>query len=140
MSLTAVVFKGRSSVERQTGLRDFDVDTYTGEIIPSASSILEFKFEDAISKRVHFGNISGVSHIKKIVRSVLKNRTSFVERLILYSGSHAGDKIENDLFNEILKEVNILENSSVSEAKKFAADIRCLVEAAIREGNPIVFV
>ena len=65
MSLTAVVFKGRSSVERQTGLRDFDVDTYTGEIIPSASSILEFKFEDAISKRVHFGNISGVSHIKK---------------------------------------------------------------------------
>lgn len=140
MSLTAIVFKGMPSVERQTGLRDFDIDTYTGEIVPHASSISKFKFEDAVSKRVHFGNISNVFHIKGIVRGVLKNRTSFLERLVLYSGSHAGDKIDSALFEEILQEVNILENSSVPEAKKFAADIRCLVEAAIREGNPIVFV
>ncbi|WP_379069976.1 hypothetical protein ACHMW4_02650 [Mesorhizobium sp. UC22_110] len=140
MSLTALVFKGMPSVERQAKLHDFDVDSYTGEIIPHDSSISNFNWQDAISTKVQFGNISNVYYIKSIVRKVLKNKTSFLERLVLYSGSHAGDKIESDLFEDILREVDVLEKSSVPEAKSFASDIRCLVEAAIREGNPIVFV
>ncbi|WP_448113252.1 hypothetical protein [Mesorhizobium amorphae] len=140
MSLTALVFKGMPSVERQTKLLDFDVDSYTGEIIPHGYSISNFNWEDVISTRVRFGNISNVYYIKNIVRKALKNKASFLERLILYSGSHAGDKIDSDLFEDIIREVDILEKSSVPEAKSFPSDIRCLVEAAIREGNPIVFV
>ncbi|MDX8527425.1 hypothetical protein RFM68_23265 [Mesorhizobium sp. MSK_1335] len=62
------------------------------------------------------------------------------ERLVLYSGSHSGDVIEEPSFGELERELKLIESSPDAYVLEFADGLSELIRMARREKNPIVFV
>ena len=68
---------------------------------------------------------------------------SIVRSQVLYSGTHCGDAIPVEqmlpLQDELFRLAHYAEQSDFPHLKQFVTDMLELVEAAKREGNPIVF-
>ena len=62
-----------------------------------------------------------------------------LERLVLYSGSHCGDVIEEPNFGELERELKIIVSSPDPDVRDFAIELAELIRVARREKNPIVF-
>ncbi|MEI9429701.1 hypothetical protein [Mesorhizobium sp. Cs1299R1N3] len=85
------------------------------------------------------GNISHIGALRgRIARHL--GKASALERLVLYSGSHAGDVIEETGFGEVEEELGLLETSPDEYLGRFASVMRAVIGAARQERNPIVFV
>jgi hypothetical protein len=140
MGLDALVFKSKASLENQFKGIAFDVDEHTGEASAFDDTDASIKFEDYVAKSVRFGNAAQISYLSHQVAEVLGSFNTFIERSVLYSGSHSGDVIEVDRLPELIEEVNKIRNSSSADVKRFAESLSSLVIVAQQNGNPIVFV
>jgi len=124
------------------------LDEPTGEYYVSdldLESAFEQKFprETRIAADKRIGNIALVSWLRERASLVLKDR-SIVLSKVLYSGSHSGDSIPVEqtlaLRDELLQLGGSVEQPDRDHMKQFVTDMLELVDAARREGNPIVFV
>ncbi|MER9614271.1 hypothetical protein [Mesorhizobium sp. M0207] len=140
MSLSAAVYKSKKSLEKQFNLSDCEIDADTGEVIASKALNQNFDYADSIAIRVDFGNIAHIKFLSDTIAEKFGDRESILEKLFLYSGGHFGDMIENSYFDKILEELNMLRDSEIIEVRDFSTQVRSLVKAAIKEGNPIVFI
>lgn len=140
MSLSAAVYKSKNSLEKHFNLSDCDIDADTGEIIASKALNQNFDYADSIAIRVDFGNIAYIKFLSDTMVENFGGGESMLEKLFLYSGGHFGDMIENSYFAQILEELNMLRDSEIIEVRDFSTQVRSLVKAAIKEGNPIVFI
>jgi|GEM_PF-3245201 len=85
------------------------------------------------------GNISHVYYLRDWIASQL-GEGSALERLVLFSGSHAGDVIEEPSFAELERELKLIETSPDEWVREFADGLAELIGMARGEKNPIVFV
>ena len=143
MGLDACVYKNKANLP-------FDVEALGASFDPATG---EYFFEDveldrkyphemfkAASKRL--GNIASIASIREVLATVLENN-SVVMSKIVYSGTHAGDFLPLDLIAKLESEFIVidkyLEKHDSMLVSQFVTDMRELVLAARREGNPIVF-
>ncbi|MER8867486.1 hypothetical protein NKI19_27990 [Mesorhizobium sp. M0751] len=85
------------------------------------------------------GNIAHVGRLREAIAGLL-GEGSALERIVLYSGSHAGDVIDEPSFGELERELRLLESSTDAWVREFADGLSELIRMARREKNPIVFV
>ncbi|BCG87124.1 MULTISPECIES: hypothetical protein [unclassified Mesorhizobium] len=139
MSLKAIVFKGMLALEQEFPGYRFEREPISGEcevVYPDGARI---PWEAVKVCEQWFGNVSHIGTLRgRIARYV--GKASALKRLVLYSGSHAGDVIEEARFGELEGELALLEASSDEYVGGFAVALRTLIGAARQERNPIVFV
>jgi len=148
MGLDAVVYRSKKSLPFEHDTVGAILDVPTGEYdVPDRAlePAFEQKFprESRIAANKRIGNLALVSWLRERAFLVLKDR-SIVLSKVLYSGSHSGDSIPVEqtieLRNELLQLGGSVEQPDREHMKQFVTDMLELVEAARREGNPIVFV
>ena len=91
---------------------------------------------EAISRRL--GNIAEVAFIRDRVSELLP-ADSVLLRVVLYSGSQAGDEIAAALVPTLMAELQPLLRGSDLAAREFAQIMAEVAEAALRQRNPICF-
>ncbi|HEY1800307.1 MAG TPA: hypothetical protein VGG46_05165 [Terriglobales bacterium] len=142
MGLDACVYKNKANLP-------FDVDALGASFDPATG---EYFFEDveldrkypheafkAISRRL--GNIAAIAELREELAGVLDNN-SVVMSKVIYSGSHAGDFLPLALLASLeseLSAINEYQKHGSELITEFVANMRELIAAARREGNPIVF-
>jgi hypothetical protein len=97
-----------------------------------------FRRRDAVAYRL--GNITAISILREEV-SQLIGPDSFVERKVLYSGTHCGDFIPLDELDKLATDLHRIHETGRSSAlmQEFLTAMEHLIRAAKEEGNPIVF-
>lgn len=150
MGLDAVVFRSRANLPFDPDAEGAILDRSTGEwCVVDLEVDIELAFEQkfpwetriAADKRI--GNIALVQILREQASLILGDG-SIVLSKVLYSGTHGGDSIPVEqtaaLRDELLQLGRCAEEPDGGYLKQFASDMLELVEAARREGNPIVFV
>ncbi|MCH4554679.1 hypothetical protein AB4Z43_15925 [Mesorhizobium sp. 2RAF45] len=139
MSLSAVVYKAMLALEQEFPGYRFEREPISGEcevVYPDGARV---SWDAAKACERLLGNISHIGVLRgRIARHL--GKASALERLVLYSGSHAGDVIEETGFGEIEEELDLLEISPDEHLRGFVGALRALIGAARQERNPIVFV
>lgn len=148
MGLDAVVYRSKVNLPFDFDVTGAVLDESTGEYYVSDLHLepaFERKFPRetrvAIGKRI--GNIDLVNWLRERASQILEDR-SIVLSKVLYSGSHSGDSIPVEeacaLRDELFQLGPYAEPDDDGCLSQFVTDMLELVEAARREGNPIVFV
>jgi hypothetical protein len=139
MGLDAAVFKSVSTMEREFPGYRFQREPMTGEceVIHPEGVNLELDTVMAYSKWL--GNVSHIGELSRTIEGYLGS-ASALERLVLYSGGHMGDVIEEPSFAELERELKLIESSPDEWVREFADGLSELIGMARREKNPIVFV
>jgi len=139
MSLSAVVFKSMLALEREFPGYRFEREPTSGEceaVYPDGARI---PWDVIKACEQWLGNISHIGVLRgRIARHL--GKASALERLVLYSGNHCGDVIEDMSFGELEEELALIEASPDEYLRGFASALRALIGAARQERNPIVFV
>ena len=107
------------------------------EVIHPSGAEIPWDAVKACERR--FGNISHIGALRETIIERL-GKGSALERLVLYSGSHAGDVIMDMSFYELEREARLVESSLDAYVREFANQLLLLISAARKEQNPIVFV
>src|SRR5215469_3590306 len=147
MGLDAVVYRSKVNLPFDPDAVGAVLEESTGEYYVSDLDLeraFERKFprETRIAADKRIGNIALVSWLREQASLVLDDR-SIVLSKVLYSGSHSGDSIPIEQTFALRDELLQLGRSTKQldcDLKLFVTDMLELVEAARREGNPIVFV
>lgn len=139
MGLDAVVYKSVSALEKEFSGYRFQRDPMSGEceVIHPAGAEIPWDAVKACERR--FGNISHIGALRETIIGHL-GKGSALERLVLHSGSHAGDVIMDMSFYELEREARLVESSLDAYVREFANQLLLLISAARKEENPIVFV
>ncbi|TPN75951.1 hypothetical protein FJ987_23030 [Mesorhizobium sp. CU2] len=139
MGLDIAVFKSVSTMEREFPEYSFQREPMTGEcwVIDPEGMNLDWDAVTARSWRV--GNIMHVAALRETIAGHLGDGSA-LERIVLYSGSHSGDAIEEPSFAELERELKLIESSPDEWVREFADCLSELIGMARREKNPIVFV
>lgn len=139
MGLDIAVFKSVEAMERDYPGYRFQREPITGEceVIHPEGVNLDWKAATTRSWRV--GNIMHVAALRDVIAGDL-GEGSALERLVLYSGSHMGDVIEEPSFGELERELKLIESSADEWVREFADGLSELIAMARREKNPVVFV
>jgi len=144
MGLDAVVYRNRMKLGFDAEKAGALYDSRTGETyfegeagearVPDATLV-------ALSRRL--GNVAGIELLSDMVTRALGRRDSLLRRKVLFSGTHAGDVIESNDFSQLAAEMEeISQYAALSEnvlLVGFLRDMEELIQAAVREENPIVF-
>lgn len=138
MGLDIAVFKNVSTMEREFPGYRFQREPMTGEceVIHPAGVNLALDAVTACHFRV--GNLAQVGYLREWIAGNIGEGTA-LERLVLYSGSHCGDVIEEPSFGELECELKIIVSSPDPDVRDFAIELAELIRVARREKNPIVF-
>ncbi|WP_137933623.1 hypothetical protein [Mesorhizobium comanense] len=139
MSLTAIVFKSSLALEKGFPRYRFEREPISGECAVVYPDGAKLPWEAVIASEQWLGNIAGIDHLRSTIAGYL-GKSSALQRLVLYSGSHCGDVIEDVSFSELEKELAFIDASPDEYVKEFAGHMRSLIGMARQEGNPIVFV
>ncbi|RAZ87012.1 hypothetical protein DPM33_27130 [Mesorhizobium hawassense] len=138
MGLDAAVFKSVSAMEREFPDYRFQREPMTGECEVIHPEGVELRLDEVVAYSRRFGNISHIGALSITIGEYL-GEASALERLVLYSGSHGGDVIEEPSFGELERELKLIETSSDEYVREFANGLQELIDMARREKNPIVF-
>ncbi|MER8399844.1 hypothetical protein [Mesorhizobium sp. M1348] len=139
MGLSAVVYKSASALEKEFPGYHFRCEPTSGEcevIYPDGARIPQ---DTVTACERRFGNISHIGVLRETIFGYL-GKGSALERLVLYSGSHAGDVIKGASFDDLEGELRLIESSPEAVVREFADELLALISMARLEQNPIVFV
>lgn len=139
MGLSAVVYKNASALEKEFPGYRFQREPISGECEPIHPADRGIPWDAVKACERRFGSISHIGALRETIAGYL-GRDSALERLVLYSGSHAGDVIMDMSFDELEGEARLVEASPDAYVRKFADELLMLIRAARQEQNPIVFV
>jgi hypothetical protein len=147
MGLDAVVYRSKASLPFDPDAVGAVVDKSTGEYYVS-DPMLEREFErrfpreTRIASQKRIGNIALVAELRDCTSQILEDRSVILSK-VLYSGTHSGDSIPVELASaledELFRLQHYAERANSDYLGQFVTDMLELVEAARREGNPIVF-
>jgi hypothetical protein len=139
MGLDAAVFKSVSAMEREFPGYRFQRELITGECEVIHPENVDLALEALRARAWRIGNISHVGYLREWITGHV-GKGSALERLVLYSGSHMGDTIEEPSFVELEHDLKLIESSTDAWVREFADGLAELIGIARREKNPIVFV
>jgi hypothetical protein len=145
MSLSAVVYRSRSSIDADLEAQGARKDERTGEYYFESPEI-ERRFPRGFSeaKEWWIGNITSVAELRDELETLTGRRDLLLIQKCLFSGSHCGDLIEPEFFSSIESEVQeILSHFRTRlslSAKQFLDGMLNIIAVARTEKNPIVFV
>jgi hypothetical protein len=141
VGLNAVVYRKREHLQ-------LGPDEEHAKLIPETG---EAYFEDPKLDRKHYhkreaashrlGNIAAISILSDELSKLIGSE-SFLERKVLYSGTHSGDFIPVRDLDQLAAELGRVRATGHSSPlmREFASALGELIQAAKEEGNPIVFV
>ncbi len=142
MGLDAVVYRNKANIELGEKLDKAKIDERTGEIY------FENEIDDRETPRdlieaaeYRIGNIAEVDSLRDEIATLLGPGNQIGDK-VLYSGSHSGDVIPVDQLPRLAGEIESIQkmNRSSKELSRFLENLKALINAAINENNPIVFV
>lgn len=139
MGLDAAVFKSASVMEREFPGYRFRREPVTGECEVIHPEAVDLGLATVTAGMLRIGNISRVAALRETITGHL-GAGSALQRLVLYSGSHGGDVIEEPNFGALERELTLIQSSSDAYAREFAHGLSELIRMARREKNPIVLV
>jgi len=140
MGLTAVVFKSPRSLLK-VGTGESHIDELTGEVLFEGKDAQQLG--DVVALKRRLGNISRVEQLRIEVTNLLRPlQSSLLLTRVLYNGTHVGDVIGREHFDQLKKEISHLKKVETrsGEVNEFVAAMEDLMSAADQEGNPIAFV
>ena len=146
MGLDAVVYRSKEHLPFDADAEGVSREPTTGEyycadpaLEPSFDRKYPIETRESISKRL--GNISLIALLREEAKGFFDNNSVVLSK-VLYSGTHAGDVIGSESLSQLENELRQFQQSERHVSKElagFIADLRELLIAARREGNPIVF-
>ncbi|TPM34158.1 hypothetical protein [Mesorhizobium sp. B2-3-4] len=139
MGLDVAVFKSVSTMEREFPFHRFQRDPVTGECEAIHPGGVNLGWDDVTACQWRVGNILHVAALRETIAGSL-GEGSALEQLVLFSGSHAGDVINDPSFDEIARELRLIRSSTDAWVREFIDGLSELMRIARREKNPIVFV
>ncbi|UVK51675.1 hypothetical protein DBIPINDM_004973 [Mesorhizobium sp. AR02] len=139
MGLDAAVFKSASTMEQEFPDYRFQREPVTGECEVIHPEGVNLAPDAVVAIAWRIGNISLVGHLREWIAGHI-GEGSALERLVLYSGGHMGDTIEEPSFGELERDLGLIESSTDAWVREFADGLAELIGIARRETNPIVFV
>ena len=139
MSLTAIVYKSMLALEKEFPGYRFEREPMSGECEVVYPDGARLPWEAVKASEQWLGNIALIGHLRSTIAGYV-GKLSALERLVLYSGSHGGDVIEDASFGELEEELALIDASPDEYIREFAAHLRILISMARQERNPIVFV
>lgn len=141
MGLDASVYPNKSRIELSVDTEFVKEDAVSGQLYFDDTE-LEKKHWARLQPVAHhrIGNIAMVSFLRQEVTGILGPHCLIV-RKVLYNGVHSGDTIPISEAGQLGEEVSKLRHAGVhsQETSQFLLQLEDLIQAAIREGNPIVF-
>ncbi|WP_095200633.1 hypothetical protein [Mesorhizobium carmichaelinearum] len=139
MGLDVAVFKSASTLEREFPGYRFQREPTTGECEVIHPEGVNLTWDDVMARDWRVGNIAHIAALRELIAGHL-GEGSALERIVLYSGSHTGDAIEEPSFGELERDLKLIEPSTDAWVREFADGLAELIGIARREKNPIVFV
>ncbi|NUS18381.1 MAG: hypothetical protein HOQ25_01085 [Mesorhizobium sp.] len=139
MGLDIAVFKSLSAMEREFPGYRFGREPMTGECWVISPEGVNLDWDAVTVRSWRVGNIMHVAALRDAIADRL-GEGSHLERIVLYSGSHTGDAIEEPSFVELEAELKLIESDPDPWVREFADGLAELIGMARREKNPIVFV
>lgn len=144
MGLDAVVYKGRRSLPFIPEEVGAILEPKTGEFYFADSKIEKrFNSEGVIATSKRLGNASTIGSLSEVVELALRRDKSILQDKVLFSGTHSGDVIEPTDFVQLRAELDEVRGSSphnkVPILAEFVLNMEDLLDAALKESNPIVF-
>ncbi|MBN9547684.1 MAG: hypothetical protein J0H31_02055 [Alphaproteobacteria bacterium] len=139
MGLDIAVFKSISAMEREFPGYRFGREPMTGECWVVDPEGVDLDWDAVTMRSWRVGNVMHVAALRDAIAGHLGGGSA-LERVVLYSGSHTGDAIEEPGFGELESELKLIESSSDPWVREFADGLSELIRMARREKNPIVFV
>ena len=140
MGLDAYVFLSKAHLPFDADALGAELDPETGEyFLDDDVFFRRYSFDARTTCHKRIGNIALVAQLREEARRVL-DENSVVRSKVIYSGSHCGDTLKSDLFQDLQRELVVLSSGQPSSAMlEFIRDMGDLINAATVEGNPIVF-
>jgi hypothetical protein len=143
MGLDAVEYKRWEGLAEKQKSSVRLVDQATGEI-EYIDDKLEFSDQQdrLLAASVRFGNISHIAELRAGLQILISSENSIILNKFVYDGSHSGDIIRSGDFPAIeVETVFLRQQRQISpELAHFLNQLTELIEAEIRESNPIVFI
>ncbi|TGV08566.1 hypothetical protein EN816_33060 [Mesorhizobium sp. M8A.F.Ca.ET.173.01.1.1] len=139
MGLDVAVFKSVSTMEREFPFYRFHREPITGECEAIHPNGANLTWEDVTACNWRVGNVLHVAALRETIAGYLGDGSA-LERVVLFSGSHAGDAINEPSFDELERELRLITSSTDVWVREFADGLSELIGTARREKNPIVFV
>ncbi|MFD1984067.1 hypothetical protein ACFSOZ_15530 [Mesorhizobium newzealandense] len=139
MGLDVAVFKSTSTMEREFPGYCFQREPVTGECEVIHPEGVNLTWDVVTARDWRVGNIAHVAALRETIAGYL-GEGSALERIVLFSGSHVGDVIEEPSFGELERELLLIESSTDPWVWEFANGLSELIGTARQERNPIVFV
>ena len=140
MGLNAVVYKNRSNLPAEIAALPLRTDPLTGESYPTDDAHIPSSKTERLHKRL--GNIAQIAHLRKVLSPQMD--IPLVLSSVLQDGSHCGDVIPVAQLLELQKELSLIRSSpdlcEDEDVSFFVESLNELLQAALREQNPIVFV
>ncbi len=140
MGLNAVVYRKREHLQ-------LGPDEEHATLIPATSEVffedpkLDRKYlykREAVAHRL--GNVTAISILSDELAKLI-GPESFIERKVLYSGTHSGDFIPIKDLDRLSADLRRARDTGLSSPpmREFLSALEELIQAAKDEGNPIVF-
>lgn len=141
MGLDAIVYRKIGNLQLGRDKEHAKLDPATGEVYFEDPKLDRkyFNKREAVAHRL--GNVTAIGVLRDEVARLL-GPESFLERKVIYSGSHSGDAIPLDELDQLSADLrHIRETGRASPLMLgLVSALEQLIQAARNEGNPIVFV
>ncbi|QYO64538.1 hypothetical protein [Leptolyngbya sp. 7M] len=145
MGLDAVVYTHKNNLKIDINSNILQVDEETGEVFIEDDNLASnYPSSRFIAVQCRLGNSSDIGYLNQEIANLLLNETSLLLEKVVYSGSHSGDTIDLVELDQLETEINRLKQQLPGHKtvllEQFIQSMTELIQAARREGNPIVFV
>lgn len=144
MGLDAVVYIHEDNLPLTVKSDVSFTDEQTGEVyFEDPGFVRRYPKSTFTAVQKNLGNIAMISALRNEIEKVIGN-DSIISSKVLYSGSHSGDKIGVKDLGRLESEVGLVKertsDTRSAALESFLDGLSELVEAAKKQGNPIVFV
>ena len=143
MGLNAVVYINKSHLAHELQDSSFSTDDETGELYPTLKDAKTYPAEMFTAVHKRLGNASLIGELANEI-STIANPDSVLVRKVLRSASHSGDVIALKDVERLESEINLVKQKTAHvrspDLENFLNSLLELIEAAKKQGNPIVFV
>lgn len=143
MGLNALVYINKSNLAEEFQNSSFLTDDETGELYPTPNDDRTYPAEMFTAAHKRLGNASLIGGLANAVSTVV-DHDSVLMSIVLSSGSHSGDVVTLKDVGRLESEINLVRQKTDSfrsaDLENFLNNLLDLIEAAKKQGNPIVFV
>jgi len=142
MGLNAFVYINKSNLADELQDSLFLTDDETGELYPTPNDDRTYPAEMFTAAHKRLGNASLIGGLANAVSAIV-GLDSVLMSKVLSSGSHSGDVVTLKDVERLESEINLVRQKTDSfrsaDLEKFLNSLLELIEAAKKQGNPIVF-